>query len=140
MNKISKLSRKLPRYVAASLLCSVGGFLQGIDTGIIGPVTVMAKYVQHFGHPSPAMHGLVVSSILLSAAVTSFLAGHVADRLGRSSGIAIGGLIFALGVVIEAGAVHLGMFIAGRLIVGVGEGFINGIMLASVQILILAYH
>ncbi|KAJ4164404.1 hypothetical protein LMH87_006080 [Akanthomyces muscarius] len=132
MKKFSKLFRRPPRYVIASLLCSFGGFLQGIDTGIIGPVTVMDKYVQHFGHPSPAIHGLVVSSILLSAAVTSFLAGHVADNLGRSSGIAIGGFIFAFGAAVEAGAVHLGMFIAGRLIVGVGEGFINGIMLAYI--------
>ncbi|KAJ6787405.1 hypothetical protein PWT90_04805 [Aphanocladium album] len=117
MSKVSKFFHRPPRYVIASLICSVGGFLQGIDTGIIGPVTVMDKYVEHFGYPSPAIHGLVVSSILLSAAVTSFLAGHVADSLGRSSGIAIGGLIFALGAVLEAGAVHLGMFIAGRLVV-----------------------
>lgn len=130
MEKISRLFCRPPRYVTASLLCSVGGFLQGFDTGIIGPVTVMDKYVQQFGHPSPAIHGLVVSSVLLSAAVTSFLAGHVADNLGRSTGIASGGLIFAAGAALEAGAAHLGMFIAGRLIVGVGEGFINGIMLA----------
>ncbi|ATY62115.1 H(+)-myo-inositol cotransporter [Cordyceps militaris] len=120
MGKDTQIFRRPPRYVVASLVCSVGELLQGIDTGIIGPATVMGSYVDHFGHPSPAVHGLVVSSMLLSAAVTSFLAGHVADSLGRSSGIAIGGLVFALGVVLEAGAVHLGMFIAGRLVVGVG--------------------
>ncbi|TQW00322.1 sugar transporter [Cordyceps javanica] len=132
MGTIAKKICRPPRYVVAALLCSVGGFLQGIDTGIIGPVTVMGKYVEHFGHPSPAIHGLIVSSILLSAAVTSFLAGHVADSLGRPLGVAIGALVFALGAVLEAGAVRLGMFIAGRLIVGVGEGFINGIMLAYI--------
>ncbi|KAJ3498386.1 hypothetical protein NLG97_g1164 [Lecanicillium saksenae] len=132
MSILLRFFRRPPRYVIASLVCSVGGFLQGIDTGIIGPVTVMDKYVEHFGHPTPTIHGVVVSSILLSAAVTSFLAGHVADSLGRSSGMAIGGLIFALGAVLEAGSVHLGMFIAGRLVAGIGEGFITGIMLAYI--------
>lgn len=115
-----------PRYILASILCSFGGFLFGMDTGIIGPVTVMKSYVSDFGSQSPTIHGLVVSSILIPAAISSFFAGRVADVLGRPRAIALGSLIFALGVAMEAGAVRLAMFIVGRCIEGVGEGLYLG--------------
>ncbi|KAM5444878.1 hypothetical protein MferCBS31731_000333 [Microsporum ferrugineum] len=125
--KISNiLQRPPPRYVVASILCSLGGFLFGVDTGIIGPVTVMDSFTKAFGHPSPSLHGLIVSSILIPAAISSFLAGRVADVLGRPPAIAIGSAIFALGAAIEAAAVHLGMFVAGRVVAGIGEGLYLG--------------
>ncbi|QKX54586.1 uncharacterized protein TRUGW13939_01673 [Talaromyces rugulosus] len=138
------------RYFLASVLCSFGGFLFGyveyfaeyyedgeedvlididpcrIDTGIIGPVTVMSSYLSMFGSLSSTVHGLIVSSILIPAAISSFFAGRVADRLGRPNSISIGALIFGIGAALEAGAVHLGMFIVGRCIEGIGEGLYLG--------------
>ena len=68
MKTLSDLG-KPPGYVVASLVCSLGGFLFGIDTGIIGPVTVQEDFKQHIGvHLSPTIHGLIVSSILIPAA------------------------------------------------------------------------
>ncbi|KAM5453515.1 hypothetical protein MaudCBS49596_002718 [Microsporum audouinii] len=131
--KISNiLQRPPPRYVVASILCSLGGFLFGVDTGIIGPVTVMDSFTKAFGHPSPSLHGLIVSSILIPAAISSFLAGRVADVLGRPPAIAIGSAIFALGAAIEAAAVHLGMFVAGRVVAGIGEGLYLGTLVVYI--------
>lgn len=93
-----------------------------MDTGIIGPVTVMKSYVSHFGSEAPTIHGLIVSSILIPAALSSFFAGRVADVLGRPRAIAIGALIFGLGAAMEAGAVRLAVFVVGRCIEGAGEG------------------
>ncbi|KAK2037401.1 hypothetical protein LZ31DRAFT_570829 [Colletotrichum somersetense] len=62
--------------------CLLGGFLLGIDTGIIGPVTVMESFNEPFGYPNPT-----------------------------------------------AGAVYLEMFMAGRVVAGIGEGFTSGIMI-----------
>lgn len=125
--KLSGIFQKPPpRYVVASILCSLGGFLFGVDTAIIGPVTVMDSFTGAFGHPSPTLHGLIVSSILIPAAISSFLAGRVADVLGRPPAIAIGSAIFGLGAAIEAAAVHLGMFVAGRVVAGIGEGLYLG--------------
>jgi MFS family permease len=115
-----------PGYMTASLLCSLGGFLFGHDTGIIGPVTVMPSFTSYTGNPSPTMHGLIVSSILIPAAISSFFAGKLADRLGRTRGIAIGSGIFGLGAAVEAASVHVGMFVAGRVLAGVGEGMFLG--------------
>lgn len=130
--KLSNLGQKPTGYVVASILCSLGGFLFGVDTGIIGPVTVMDQFTKAFGHQSPTVHGLVVSSILIPAAVASFLAGRVADGLGRPTAIAIGASIFAAGAAIEAAAVHIGIFIAGRVIAGVGEGLYLGTLVVYI--------
>lgn len=97
-----------------------------MDTGIIGPVTVMENFTSQFGSQSATIHGLIVSSILIPAAISSFFAGRVADILGRPKGMTIGALVFGLGAALEAGAVYLVMFIVGRCIPGIGEGLYLG--------------
>ncbi|RYP62437.1 hypothetical protein DL769_007309 [Monosporascus sp. CRB-8-3] len=128
----ARLFGKPPGYIISALVCSLGGFIFGIDTGIIGPVTVMDDFKHYVGDPSPTVHGVIVSSILIPAAFSSFFGGRVADALGRSRGIAIGSLIFALGAALEAGSGHISMFIVGRVIEGVGEGLYFGTLIAYI--------
>lgn len=97
-----------------------------MDTGIIGAVTVMESFLSDFGVLSATVHGLIVSSILIPAAISSSFAGRVADILGRPKGIAIGALIFGVGAGLEAGAVELAMFVVGRVVEGIGEGLYLG--------------
>lgn len=97
-----------------------------MDTGIIGPVTVMNSYVASFGSVSSTVHGLIVSTILIPAAISSFFAGKVADMVGRPKAISLGAFIFGLGAALEAGAVDLAMFIVGRCVEGIGEGLYLG--------------
>lgn len=104
-----------------------------MDTGIIGPVTVMKSYVSSFGSVSSTVHGLIVSAILIPAAISSFFAGKVADILGRSRGISLGAFIFGLGAALEAGAADLAMFIVGRCVEGIGEGLYLGTLVVYVQ-------
>lgn len=104
-----------------------------MDTGIIGPVTDMKAFKAAFGGSQNAtIHGLIVSSILIPAALSSFFAGHLADKLGRSMGIGIGTFIFGVGAAIEAAAVSLGMFIAGRVVEGLGEGLFLGTLVVYI--------
>lgn len=104
-----------------------------MDTGIIGPVTVMKSYLSQFGSQSATVHGLIVSAILIPAAVSSFFAGGLADLLGRPKAIAIGAMIFGLGAALEAGAVSIAMFVVGRCIEGVGEGLYLGTLVVYVN-------
>ncbi|KAG9229899.1 general substrate transporter [Amylocarpus encephaloides] len=117
----SPISR-IPKYVQAATLISIGGLLFGLDTGTIGPLTTMPQYYESFGHISSTIHGLVVSTILITASISSFFGGHVANSLGRLRGVAIGSAIFGAGAAIEGGSVKLGMLITGRAIKGIGEG------------------
>lgn len=109
-------------YLRATLIVSIGGLLNGLDTGTIGPVTVMSSFVTTFGPLSATLHGLVISSILLTATVGSLCAGNLSDSLGRTRAISLGALIFAVGAALEAGSVNLAMLIAGRSVLGLGEG------------------
>ncbi|KAJ8608224.1 hypothetical protein MRB53_039755 [Persea americana] len=111
------------KYTIYSLLISFGGLLFGLDTGCIGPITTMPQFVNYFGSLSATVHGLVVSSILIPAALASFFAGGLSDILGRPRTIGLGGLIFCIGCALEASAQNLGMLFAGRIITGIGEGF-----------------
>lgn len=97
-----------------------------MDTGIIGSVTVMKSYVSDFCSKSATIHGLIVSAILIPAAVSSLFAGRVADILGRPQSITIDALIFGIGAALEAGAVTIAMFVVGRVIEGIGEGLYLG--------------
>ncbi|KAI0121882.1 general substrate transporter [Daldinia grandis] len=128
----SSLFHKPPGYVLASMICSLGGFLFGIDTGIIGPVTVMEDFTAYVGNPSPTIHGLIVSSILIPAAISSFFAGRVADVLGRPYAIAIGSLIFGAGAALEGASIHIAMFIVGRVIEGIGEGLYLSVLVVYI--------
>ncbi|RAL05937.1 general substrate transporter, partial [Aspergillus ibericus CBS 121593] len=115
-----------PRYILASLLTAMGGFLLGVDTSIIGPVTVMPNYIDYFGSHSAIVHGIIVSTILLSASFMSFIAGRPAGVLGRPQAIAIGAAIVGAGAALEAGAVSLAMFMVGRVVEGMGFGLYFG--------------
>ncbi|MCJ1248378.1 hypothetical protein MMC30_005595 [Trapelia coarctata] len=117
-----KILQNPPQYVSASLIVSLGGLLNGLDTGTIGPVTAMPSFFDSFGIQSSSLTGLVVSSILLPATFASLFAGALSDSLGRTRAVAIGALFFAIGAALEASAVNLGMLIAGRCVVGTGEG------------------
>ncbi len=111
-----------PQYLTASVIISLGGLLNGLDTGTIGPVTTMPSFTDTFGELSSFLHGLVVSSILLPATFASIFAGALSDSLDRTRAVAIGALVFAIGAALEASASNLGMLIAGRCVVGIGEG------------------
>ena len=104
------------------MIVSLGGLLNGLDTGTIGPVITMPSFTNSFGALSSSLNGLVVSSILLPATFASLFAGALSDGLGRTRAVAIGALFFAMGAALEASAVNLGMLIAGRCVVGIGEG------------------
>ncbi|RFU26710.1 hypothetical protein B7463_g9635, partial [Scytalidium lignicola] len=124
-----------PKYVYAAVLTSFGGAIMGLDTGSIGPLTAMPQFTASFGLLSPSVHGIIVSSILLSAASASFFAGHLADRVGRVRGMAIGSFLFGLGAAFEAGSVNLAMLIVGRLLTGVGQGlFLSDLIVYTTEI------
>lgn len=86
----------------------------------------MRTYVSDFGSQSATVHGLVVSAILILAAISSFFAGRVADLLGRTKSIITGASTFGIGAALEAGAVTIAIFVVGRIIEGVGEGLYLG--------------
>ncbi|OCL03874.1 general substrate transporter [Glonium stellatum] len=122
MTSVFKRINKPPGYVVASTLVSLGGILNGFDTGSIGAVTEMKYFLHTFGGLTPTMRGFIVSLIMLTGAVPSFFAGQLADRFGRLEIVMAGALVFTLGAALQGGAYHLPMFLVGRALCGLGQG------------------
>ncbi|KAJ1335048.1 MFS transporter SP family sugar:H+ symporter [Microdochium nivale] len=114
--------RGVPLWLSASCITALNAMVFGLDTGTIGPVTTMDSFIQTFGHFSATIHGVVVSSILITGVLAALVVGNLADRYGRTRVIVVGSAIFGIGSAIETCAFHLPVFIAGRLIKGAGEG------------------
>jgi sugar porter (SP) family MFS transporter len=89
---------------------------------MIGPITTMASFQRTFGSLTPTMHGVIVSSVLLTGALAALVAGILADRHGRTKIMALGSFIYGVGTAIECGSTILGLFIFGRLVQGIGTG------------------
>ncbi|KAH7914667.1 general substrate transporter [Hygrophoropsis aurantiaca] len=105
-----------------ALHTSLAGLLYGLDTGSIGPVTQMIQFGDSIGHLSSGKLGIYVSSILLSASLSSLCSGYVSDRISRKYGILTGSLIALLGTVISASAKNVPALFCARLITGIGQG------------------
>ncbi|KAI1775762.1 putative MFS sugar transporter [Hypoxylon cercidicola] len=111
-----------PRYVLASVAVSIGGLLNGFDTGSIGAVTQMRQFEESIGPLSATMLGITVSMIMLTGTLPSLFAGHFADKFGRLTAIIPGALLFGIGALLQCLARNLAQFIAGRAIAGAGQG------------------
>ncbi|KAF1983983.1 MFS general substrate transporter [Aulographum hederae CBS 113979] len=86
----------IPNYIPTTLLISLGGFLNGYDTGSIGSITEMPLFATSISPLSPLLRGFAVSLIMLTGAVPSFLAGGVAERLGRLQVVFGGAVLFVV--------------------------------------------
>jgi MFS family permease len=109
-------------YVLSSATVALGGFLNGLDTGCIGPITSMPEFQAVIGRLSPGTLGFTVSLIMLTGAVPSVFAGYLADKYGRLRVIGAGSILFVVGAIMQGAAGKLPTFLVGRAIAGLGEG------------------
>ncbi|MDO5738623.1 MAG: sugar porter family MFS transporter [Ornithinimicrobium sp.] len=100
-------------------VAALGGFLFGFDTAVInGAVSAVRN---QFGLGA-GLTGFVVSSALLGCVAGAFLAGRLADRIGRTRVMVLAALLFlisALGSGLSFGPVDL---IGWRVLGGLGVG------------------
>lgn len=118
----------VPNYVWASLAISLGGFLNGFDTGCIGAITRMPQFTATVGEMSSFVLGITVSMIMLTGAFPSLFSGHHADKRGRLSVIKPGALLFGVGAILQGTSFSLAQFIIGRAVAGLGQGIFLGNM------------
>ncbi|KAL3482540.1 hypothetical protein BJX62DRAFT_245841 [Aspergillus germanicus] len=75
-----------------------------------------------FGNPSGARLGTLVNAINIVVLVSVLFSSQLCEIFGRKKPITLGTLLITLGPALQARAQELGMFIAGRLIIGVSTG------------------
>lgn len=99
--------------------------LYGYDASVFNACQNSKHWVAYFDTPTGNTLGLVNSTYNIGAILAGFfLGGPIADRLGRRYGMGIGCLLTVIATFIQCFAPRgkLGVFIAGRVIIGLGQG------------------
>jgi sugar porter (SP) family MFS transporter len=128
----------------AYLMCvfaSFGGILFGYDSGYINGVLSM-DYVVHkytgkpysdsgsdsFALPS-WQQSMIVSFLSLGTFLGAIVAGDLADFIGRRTTILAGCVVYTVGVILQVASTEYRLLIGGRVIAGVGVGFVSAIII-----------
>ncbi|KAL2036765.1 hypothetical protein N7G274_010489 [Stereocaulon virgatum] len=122
-----------------------GGIFFGYDTGWMSGVLAMPYFIrQYTGLPYPdpndkaavtAFHlpasdqSLTTSILSCGTFFGALIAGDLADQMGRRTTIIAGCGVFTVGCILETASTGLGVMVAGRLIAGLGVGFISAIVI-----------
>jgi len=102
-----------------SLTSALAGFLFGFDTVVISGAE---KTIQTLWGLSPNLHGVAMASALYGTVVGSLLGGWPADRFGRKATLLWIGIFYLVGAVGSALAHNVTVFIAARVMGGLGIG------------------
>jgi len=115
---------RLPRF---ALIC-VGVWLNAAETMMTA--TIMPSVAADIrGY---AWFGWVVAIYLVGSIVAGATAGRLALQFGLKRSLGLGGITYALGCAAGAIAPSIGFFIAGRLLQGIGGGWVTGLCFVAV--------
>jgi MFS transporter, SP family, arabinose:H+ symporter len=102
-----------------SLSSALAGFLFGFDTVVISGAE---KTIQSLWGLSAGVHGIAMASALYGTVLGSLLGGWPTDRFGRRATLLWIGVLYFVGAVGSAVASNVTIFIAARVIGGLGIG------------------
>jgi MFS transporter, SP family, arabinose:H+ symporter len=102
-----------------ALTSALAGFLFGFDTIVISGAE---QTIQRLWGLSPGMHGLVMGSALYGTVLGSLFGGWPTDKFGRKKTLLFIGVLYVLSAVGCGFASGVGMFVAARILGGIGIG------------------
>jgi MFS family permease len=92
--------------------------------------TVMPSVAREIG--GYAWFGWVVAIYMIGAIVAAATAGVLSQRLGLRRALVLGAVVYSLGCAACAAAPQIALFLAGRLLQGVGGGWVAGLCYVAV--------
>ena len=116
---MQSVDRYSPFALFVIFIASCGGFLFGYHTAIISGVLGLLANTFHL---NVLQEGFLVSILLLGGVVGALFAGVLSDRWGRRNVMFLTTLIFLIGAVILAITANYHLFLAARVIIGIGVG------------------
>lgn len=115
-----------PLIIFTSCFVSICVFLFGYDQGYFSSIIVNPYFKKEFNNPTALQIGTVVAILEIGALITSLLLTLVAEKLGRRKTTRLGSLLFSIGGLIQTFSKNLFSLGIGRLISGMGVGFLSG--------------
>lgn len=105
--------------LAWSTVVALGGFLFGFDTAVISGAE---KSIQQYWHLSVFEHGLTISIALIGTVIGSLIGSQPSDRFGRKNTLYFVAIAYLLSSIGTALADNWHVFLAFRLLGGLGVG------------------
>ncbi|WP_293681097.1 MFS transporter [uncultured Phenylobacterium sp.] len=123
---------RLPRFA----LIMLGVWLNAADSLVTA--TIMPSVGADLGgyaYFSWATAGYFVGAIMAGAS-----SGRLSEMFGLRSATAVAGLVMVAGCILSAAAPNVALFLTGRLIQGLGSGWISGFAMVAIALLFPARH
>ncbi|PVH75219.1 general substrate transporter [Cadophora sp. DSE1049] len=108
-----------------SLVAAACMVLYGYDASVFNACQNSKHWVEYFDSPNAYTLGLVNTTYNIGAIIAGFFfGGPIADRLGRRWGMGIGCFLTIIATFMQCFAPehNLGVFIGGRVVIGLGQG------------------
>ena len=107
-------------------VAGLGGFLYGIDFGVIAAASPYIKALRLF---SDAQISWIVGAVLFGGIVSSLTAGMLAERFGRKRVIVASAALFLAAIpVVCLSEKSLALMLAGRVLQGMSAGYMSVVM------------
>ncbi|KAL5358333.1 putative hexose carrier protein [Aspergillus floccosus] len=110
-----------------SLVAALGGFVYGVDSGIIATTLGHDTFKYYMLGPTgenPALTGAIVALYNVGQAIGTFAAGYSANKFSRRWTLCGSAVIAIIGAILQTASVNAGMMIAGRFFAGMGCGIL----------------
>ncbi|KAF3902438.1 hypothetical protein ABW21_db0200724 [Orbilia brochopaga] len=119
----TKLPEVLPRPRQANNRSSDRQTL-GYDASVMNGLSILPSYTEYF-HLNDATTGLNNAAVWIGSILGALFVQPIPDRLGRKNGILIATAVSVIGIILQAGAQNIAMFVVGRIIIGCGTTVSN---------------
>ncbi|KAM6519889.1 hypothetical protein FALCPG4_013465 [Fusarium falciforme] len=119
----SKPWYRVPHLLKLNLLLLIplmSSSVAGFDGSLMNGLQALPSWKNDFNNPKGHTLGFVNAAQSFGSILALPLCGLLSDKIGRKKTLLLGGVIITLASVIQAAAVNYGMFVASRVLVGVG--------------------
>lgn len=115
--------------LVVAFVAVTGSFTFGFCNSSVGSIIGFPSFIQYFDLQPSASHtnsilGAMSGLFAGGSAIGALLLPWLADRFGRVRSLQLIALICIISAAIQAGAVHIAMFLVGRFFSGIGTGLI----------------
>lgn len=118
---------------AIAFFVALGSFTYGYNSSVTASVIGLPSFFAYFGIDPTTTHGsskvgAINGVYSAGGAIGCWTLAWLTDRLGRRVAIQIICVLCILSAALQAGSVHVAMFLVGRLLNGFGIGMVNSVV------------
>jgi sugar porter (SP) family MFS transporter len=123
--KRAKMWWNYPKLLKLNLLlmCAiVSDITNGYDGSMLNGLQIIPEWRKYFGNPTGQRLGTISNGVRFGQIASLIVISPLLRKYGRRLPIALGSAILLVGVVLQTAAQSYGMFMAGRILIGFGNG------------------